>query len=52
MRQRRGQPQFLTGAIAALMLFSGLAAAESAQPVTHMSDELRDTISRIVILCR
>ena len=50
MRQRRGQPQFLTGAIAALMLFSGLAAAESAQPVTHMSDELRDTISRIVIL--
>ena len=33
-----------------MLMFAGPALANTAQPVTHMSNELRDSISRIVIL--
>lgn len=48
-RLRSGLPASAPVA-AALMVFGSLAFADSAQPVTHMSDELRGSISRIVIL--
>ena len=40
----------ILAACAATFLSGNQARADSAQPVTHMSDELRDSISRIVIL--
>lgn len=49
-RLQRGQAGLVAAAMAVMLLFSGLALSDSAQPVTHMSDELRDSISRIVIL--
>lgn len=37
-------------ATAAMLLFANLCMAQSAQPITHMSDDLRDSVKRIVIL--
>jgi hypothetical protein len=39
-----------TAAWAAMLLTGGQALADAAEPVTHMADELRESISRIVIL--
>ena len=47
---RRGLPASLAAAFVVAVLHSGPATADPAQPVTHMPEELRDSISRIVIL--